>query len=99
MQNKPQTLAINKIRKLNEEFKASVHYTGNEVKDYSTSEVQREAKTAQQFFTQLSNAVYNNNYGGQPLVFYSGTNINGELNSTGKLYNQQNLFNAFGSGT
>ena len=98
MQNKPQTLAINKIRKLNEEFKASVHYTGNEVKDYSTSEVQREAKTAQQFFTQLSNAVYNNNYGGQPLVFYSGTNINGELNSTGKLYNQQNLFNALGSG-
>ena len=98
MQNKPQTLAINKIRKLNEEFKASVHYTGNEVKDYSTSEVQREAKTAQQFFTQLSNAVYNNNYGGQPLAFYSGTNINGELNSTGKLYNQQNLFNALGSG-
>ena len=99
MENKPQTLAINKIRKLNKEFKADVVFTGRKVKNYSTSEVQREAKTAQQFFTQLSNAVFNNNYEGQPLVFYSGTNINGELNSTGKLYNQQDLFNAFGSGT
>ncbi len=99
MRNKPQPLAINKIQELNKEFEANVHYTGREVKDYSTSEVQCEAKTAQQFFTQLSNAVYNNNYKGQPLVFYSGTNINGELNSTGKLYNQQDLFNAFGSGT
>ena len=99
MKNQPQPLAINKISRLNQEFQANTVYTGIPIHDYSTSQVQQKAKTAQQFFTQLSNAVYNNSYEGLPLVFYSGTNINGELKPTGTLYNQQNLFNALGSGT
>ena len=99
MKDQPQPLAINKISRLNQEFQANTVYTGIPIHDYSTSQVQQKAKTAQQFFTQLSNAVYNNSYEGLPLVFYSGTNINGELKPTGTLYNQQNLFNALGSGT
>lgn len=101
-QNQSQELAIDKIRRLNREFKAKVNYTGDitPTSNYSTSNVtNNETTTAIDFFTQLSNAVYNNSYKGQPLVFYSGTNTNGKLNPTGTLYNQQALFNTFGSGT
>ncbi|KZR84826.1 hypothetical protein MITS9509_02930 [Synechococcus sp. MIT S9509] len=102
MQSQSQALAIDKIRRLNLEFKAKVNYTGDitPTRDYSNSDVTRnETTTTVDFFTQLSNAVYNNSYKGHPLVFYSGTNINGELKSTGTLYDQQELFNAFGAGT
>ncbi len=98
-QDQSQELAINRIRQLNKKFKATIDHQGIPIKDYSTSDVQHEAKTAQQFFTQLSNAVYNNSYEGEALVFYSGTDTNGDLKQRGTLYNQQNLFSAFGSGT
>ena len=69
------------------------------VKDESTytiptSLVSQEENSANDFFTQLSNAVYSNSTN----TYYSGI-TNGELNTSGTLYDQSALFNQFGAGT
>lgn len=101
--NPSQQLSIGNIDAQNNIFQivASDALGSSGITNYATSNVTTEAETANDFFTQLSNAIYNNNalYDGSYKipVWYLGT-TNGELNQSGTQYNQNQLFSQFGSG-
>ena len=78
---------------INKTFAITSTFQDDDSDTLPTSAVTEEADNANDFFTQLSNAVYSNG----TFTYYSGT-TNGALNTTGTLYDQSSLFNQFGQG-
>ena len=78
----------------NQTFKITSLQTDPGADTLPTSTVIEEEDNANDFFKQLSNAVYSNS----KYTYYSGI-TNGELNASGTLYDQSSLFDKFGSGT
>ena len=90
--NDPAT-SLNQALSRNDEFALTVAYESDGGMSVPLSTVTTEADDATTFFSQLSNAVNSNGL----YTYYSGV-TNGELNSTGKLYDQSKMFAAFGAG-
>ena len=86
-------LSLEESTRINNLFSIDTIYADEQAETIPTSSVTEQADSAETYFTQLSNAVYSNS----TYVYHSGI-TNGELNPTGTLYDQSEIFANFGSG-
>ena len=87
------SLSLEASARVNNLFSIDTIYADEQAEGIPTSSVTEQADSAETYFTQLSNAVYSNS----TYVYHSGI-TNGELNPTGTLYDQSEIFANFGSG-
>ena len=91
--NTDRFLNLSSSYEINTKFDIVSVFNDESINALPVSTVTQEADTADDFFTQLSNAFFSNGL----YTYYSGI-TNGELNSTATLYDQSALFSQFGSG-
>lgn len=91
--NPDPSLALDTIQSLNDDFTINVKKSWSDISGPSTSTITNNNASTNytDFFTQLSQAVNSNT----TYVYYSGT-TNGQINESGTLYSQADMFTNFG---